>query len=490
MPKRICFECVGETFLKNEIATQGKRDKCSYCKETRKCYTIEDMTDRIEAAFEQHYVKTPTDPDGFEYAMMRDRESAYNWERDGEPVVYAIMNAADIPEQAAVDIQKLLEDKFADNPFDPSGFEAEFDGESYYDETPTDDRELREEWDRIEESLKTEARFFNQAAMDHIASLFGDLDKMQTHKGRPLIIDVGPGTKMQSVFRARAFQNDEDIKEALRSPDKSLGPPPPRYALSGRMNARGISVFYGANDPKVAIAEVRPAVGSKVIVAKFEIARPLKLLDLTALNDVRAFGSIFDPTTVRKLARAKFMRSLADRITRPVMPDHGDVGYLATQAIADFLATNDKIPVDGILFPSVQVNKDTLDKDALNIVLFHKASAVEVITLPRGTEIEVHFGSIGDEEEEPEFTIWEKTPDDRQEKKVKEKHAMVPYSFEDAPESTIRRDPREVTLRIVIDSTTVHVVKAVEFSTFAIDVKRFRSRARDHQKLLDDDDPF
>lgn len=39
------------------------------------------------------------------------------------------------------------------------------------------------------------------------------------------------------------------------------------------MNARGVSVFYGANDPTAAIAEVRPPVGSQVAVAQFEIIR-------------------------------------------------------------------------------------------------------------------------------------------------------------------------------------------------------------------------
>jgi len=49
------------------------------------------------------------------------------------------------------------------------------------------------------------------------------------------------------------------------------------------MNARGVSVFYGAIDPRVALAEVRPPVGSRVAVARFEIIRPLRLLDLNAL---------------------------------------------------------------------------------------------------------------------------------------------------------------------------------------------------------------
>ena len=136
------------------------------------------------------------------------------------------------------------------------------------------------------------------------------------------------------------------------------------------MNARGVSVFYGANDPRVAIAEVRPPVGSQVAVARFEIVRPLRLLDLTALRTVSEGGSIFDPELASQMERAMFLRSLSQRLTRPVMPDDEDFDYLPTQAIADFLATQNQPTIDGIMFPSVQVAGD-----ALNVVLFYKGSA-------------------------------------------------------------------------------------------------------------------
>ncbi|MCB2401972.1 RES family NAD+ phosphorylase [Rhizobium ruizarguesonis] len=41
--------------------------------------------------------------------------------------------------------------------------------------------------------------------------------------------------------------------------------------------------------------------------------------------------------------------------SRPVMPDDQEFDYLPTQAVADFLATETVTPLDGIIFPSVQV---------------------------------------------------------------------------------------------------------------------------------------
>jgi hypothetical protein len=231
---------------------------------------------------------------------------------------------------------------------------------------------------RFESSLKTKARFFSRTAATYLASIFDGIDSLHTCDGRPLVVDAGPETDFHALYRARAFQTDEKLKDALSKPDQKLGSPPALLAAAGRMNAHGISVFYGANDPKAAIAEVRPPVGSRVAVAQFHIIRKLRLLDLTALNDVRVVGSIFDVGLAPRLERAQFLRSLSKRITRPVMPDDEPFDYLATQAIADFLATEPSVPVDGIMFPSVQVAGHVL-----NVVLFHKSARDVRHDLPR-----------------------------------------------------------------------------------------------------------
>jgi hypothetical protein len=244
-------------------------------------------------------------------------------------------------------------------------------------------------------------------------------------------------------------------------PDREIGSPPAIHANAGRMNARGISVFYGANDPKVALAEVRPPVGSQVAVGRFEIVRPIRLLDLTALSNVATRGSVFDPSLVDRLERTIFLRNLSRRITFPVMPDDELFEYLPTQAIADFLATEATPPLDGIIFPSVQVAGD-----ALNIALFHKAARVEEIELPRGTEVSARVGQMYEEGWEREYTVIEEVPrkGDDSEKKVSTKFQHFPVDF----------DRRPVTLKIDLDSLRVHVVEAVSFKTAEHKVRRHR----------------
>lgn len=466
--KRLCFSCVGEDFLSHAIRVNGKQRKCSYCEKVKKTYSIGEMSERIEEAFGEYYVRTSDQPSHFQQAMLADRESNYYWERDGEEVVHAIMNAADIPEGAASDIQQVLDDKFSDFESATMGEETEFSSGSYYDEKGTDDSNWQMEWRQLEASLKSQARFFNHSAAQHLAKNFNGIDTMNAWDGRSLIVAAGPKTQFPALYRARIFQSDENLAVALQRPDQHIGPPPSAHASAGRMNAKGISVFYGSNDPSVALAEVRPPVGSQVVVARFDIIRPIRLLDLTALEKVTTKGgSIFDPAYNHHLEKAMFLRSLSRRITKPVMPDDEAFEYLITQAIADFLANGDAANIDGIIFPSVQV-----DGKALNVVLFHKAAKIEEIDLPAGTEVAASLGRMEEEGWEVDYSVTEIVPP---KKGNSEKFELVSPSFD---YTKIWDDPssvnREETLKIDLETLKVHVVKAVEFTTDEHSVSRHR----------------
>jgi len=421
------------------------------------------MSERVEIAFKQHYVRTSDQPSSFEYAMMADKESNYDWERDGEPVVYAIMNAAEIPEAAASDIQNILADKYFDFDEAASGEESEFSYDSYYTESSTTDEKWQEDWRGFERSLKTESRFFSRAASNLLSSVFDGIDKMQTRQGRSLVAEAGPNTSISSFYRARYFQSDDFLEDAIARPDKHVGSPPSSFAKAGRMNAHGISVFYGANNPAVAIAEVRPPVGSKVVVARFDIIRPIRLLDLTALDLVTSSGSVFDSTYIERLEQTMFLRNLSHRITIPVMPDDESLEYLATQAIADFLASENSPPLDGILFPSVQTAGA-----ALNVVLFHKASRVEEIELPKGTEITSNIGYMTEDGWEDDFTVYEEIS-----KNTEQATTTDNFTFVSFPEIS-SFDSRPFTLKVNLEDVSVHIVEAVKYETHPSQVRRHR----------------
>lgn len=462
----ICEQCVEEPFLSSEIATTGQIAACSYCESEAQCWTIEQLADRVEQAFAEHYVRTSNEPDDWQQSLLRDKESDYDWERNGEPVHDAIACATRIPDEAVADVLEVLGERHSDFDTAAMGDECEFDADSYYEQKDTSDATWQYEWRLFERTLKTEARYFSRAATDHLAAVFGRIDQLGTLDGKPMVVDAGPGKSISILFRARVFQSEEPLKEALCRPDRHLGSPPARAAAAGRMNARGISVFYGATSPGVALAEVRPPVGSQVALATFRITRPLRLLDLSALENASDGGSVFDPTLLQRLERVSFLQSLGSKMTRPVMPDDQEFDYLSTQAVADFLATENDPTLDGILFNSTQ------SEEGDNIVLFHKASRVKSMDLPAGVKLSANTMSCDSDGWYPDYCVREDAPmlDEAETALAPNAWAMTFHHIRED------EDVREDTLDVIPTSVEVHHVKRVKVECDPHKVERYRHR--------------
>jgi hypothetical protein len=323
------------------------------------------------------------------------------------------------------------------------------------------------DWRSFEVSVKTEARFFSRTAASYLTSIFDGIGNLQTREGRSLVVSAGPESGFRALYRARIFQSEEKLETALGRPDIHLGPPPARLATAGRLNARGISVFYGASDQNAAIAEVRPPVGTKIAVAEFEIIRKLRLMDLTAVSSARVTGSLADLGVDGRTKSAAFLRSLGGNIARPVTCDDEPFEYLATQAISDFLATEATVPIDGIIFPSLQALGD-----AFNVVLFHKAARVEPMNVPSRTEISASTGRWTEDGWVDDYEVVEKVRPPH--------HASTMGSMGlgaivgEMPRDTEDSDWRDYTLRIVPTSVEVHHVKRVEFHADEFKVNRHR----------------
>ncbi|KVW04399.1 hypothetical protein WK91_35850 [Burkholderia cepacia] len=471
--KRICHECVREEYLAIEIENAAVFGECTYCSGNAPSITIEELADRVDTAFEEHYVRTPDQPNDMEARWAADRESEYDWERRGYPVLESIEDAAGIPNDAANDVLEILQDRYEDLDYDQMGDECEFGPESHYEERRADDRVWQENWYNFSQSLKSEARFFSHAAAEYLAEVFGNIDQDRTRDNRGAVVRAGPKTTIKHLYRARVFQNDTLLEEAMCRPDLHLGPPPTRLARAGRMNAQGISVFYGATSASSAIAEVRPPVGSKVAVAKFILTRPLRLLDLTALEDVHLTGSVFDPAFKRQLERVAFLQRLGVRMTRPVMPDDEALDYLPTQAVADFLATMNEPRLDGIVFASAQTRKGK------NVVLFHHASKILELSIPYGTEIVANTATQYEEGWEEDYYVFETIPSEALPTDINsddELNHVIPTYVD--PTSQLDADTREATLAVETESIEVHHVNSVRVNTTSNLVRRYRTAAK------------
>ena len=79
------------------------------------------------------------------------------------------------------------------------------------------------------------------------------------------------------------------------------------------MNAEGIPVFYGALEDETCVSEVRAPVGSFVVLVKFDLLKPIRVLDLEALSKVYSEYSHFDPNYIEKRNRERFLARISCR---------------------------------------------------------------------------------------------------------------------------------------------------------------------------------
>lgn len=474
--RAVCDTCVSDSYLAHEIERNGTVQDCHYCQDDEApTWPLSEVADAVEQAFEQHFRRTSDQPDSMQSMMLADKESTYDWDRDGEQTVYAIMNALNSPEALAEDLQRYLEEKHSDWDAAMIGEECAFDADAHYEEIMPSDGDWHRDWHLFERNLKQETRFFSTAAHAYLTSIFGGIDQMKTSAGKPVIVAAGPEQEIRGFYRARVFYNDDKLEEAMKRPDLELGPPPSRFAQAGRMNAHGISVFYGADTIKGAVAEVRPPVASQVLVGRFDILRPVQLLDFQALRSVAEPGSIFDPGYAERLSRLRFLRSLKHRISRPVMPTDEAFDYLATQAVIDFLANGLGLDLDGVLFPSAQTNETSI-----NVVLFHRASRVQETALPQGTELEASTYMETNEGADPWYTVYENVPSEAEAAALEEKKPKIaglpPYmDFED---EGFENEDDEATLAVDLESLEVRIVSSIAYETDKNKVSRHRMEKR------------
>lgn len=74
------------------------------------------------------------------------------------------MNAADIPEDAADDIQEVLPGRHATGDPATIGEEDEVDAEAHYEEREASDDAWQATWSEFETGLKQQARYFSRDA--------------------------------------------------------------------------------------------------------------------------------------------------------------------------------------------------------------------------------------------------------------------------------------------------------------------------------------
>ena len=256
--KRVCHNCIGDDFLSEEIKASGSPLKCTYCACTKESINLYDLSDRVHGVIEEHFVRTPSEPNWIDDMLIREGLIDI-WLPDGQQTQNLIFDVANVSEEIAEDVAETLAGRYAYEA-GKHGEENPYDSEAYYVERSANDTEFRLSWESFCDEIMYRERFFPQSAEPVLGEIFEDLDGLATSNGTRVIRNVAPLDEDFSIWRARTAQSDGEIVNILKSPDRRLGSPPSRYAEVGRMNPKGVSVFYGALNPETCIAEIRPPV--------------------------------------------------------------------------------------------------------------------------------------------------------------------------------------------------------------------------------------
>ena len=345
-PTYVCHACIGDKALAQQVEEAGTYARCSYCHAAGMAITLKELSDRIRQVLEEHFGPTPILLESEDIEL----ETGV-YPEDTETVINSI---AKLDYSIAREVREFLFNRFAESADASKGDENPYNSDMLYKEREGDPSGYRLAWWEFRDEIQSKARYFGTKAADRLDEIFADLNSPITFWGGPMIREINPGDSDSFFWRARAGYSHSELKKILGSLVQEIGPPPSNKAKAGRMNAEGIPVFYGALDEQTCVAEIRPPVGSYVVLGKFELLARVRILDLTALSTAASEISHFDSNYTEVRSRKKFLEEWVQEISRPVIPQEAAREYLASQVVADYLANRFEPRLDGMIFNSSQ----------------------------------------------------------------------------------------------------------------------------------------
>ncbi|OXZ49381.1 hypothetical protein RW71_04410 [Escherichia coli] len=438
--KRVCSQCLrnDEELYRIIVNDTDSHLSCDYCQSDEPTLSMMVLGNKSDWLIENYYSPAYYD-DSTE-------------EIDGIPLYSVLEEEVTSNVGVIEDLIEILKDCW----FEWGTHDHKYGEDPHFNPAITISGKLSKKWSLMEKKLRQSNRFFNQEAFETFEEVFGYL--FDNHPSAFITLPAET-----SFYRGRIFKSEDEIADALRMPEARLGPPPSDVAPSGRMNARGISVFYGATSQVNAISEVRPPVGSFVVVSEFNLLRSVRLLDLTTLSRLGVNGiSKFNPEYLHRYERSSFIKTLSRKLVMPVVPELAESNYLLTQAIADYLSITPRYELDGIMFSSAQMPFEKKEEKANNVILFHKSSSVLNADRRRlEAVVEMYQDDERGESFEPEITT--STNDFRKE--------FVVLS---------RMKPKRDVLALNLDGIVIHEVTGVVFKTAPTPVTHYQRKADAH----------
>ncbi|EJZ22165.1 RES family NAD+ phosphorylase [Rhizobium sp. Pop5] len=331
----VCPKCFGDRAISRriqEVRPQYPDEKCSF-HPRNKGVPIRLVAAMVDDVFRYFY-------------SFGEYPYAYS-EQEGDSLVFCV---GDITQAEDEEIARALADQLIeDDEYWPQNGEQSFyaDDQNYVRHGFNRNHRNDNLWRNFRESVVYQQRFFNSNAKDLISELFSGVDAQRDHRRQSPVYEISPGSDLGIFYRARVLSDPKERARAREEPASVLGPPPKRLRKAGRMSPAGIACFYGAFDLETCVAELRPPVGSVVVYGKFELTRPIWVLDTTRFEAPMKPQSLFSKDYLRKVEQWAFMQRFMEDIAKPVSPTDEHLDYIPTQAVAEYLRVHHQFKRDG-----------------------------------------------------------------------------------------------------------------------------------------------
>lgn len=348
----VCRTCVTDRHLWARVEETAEDATCTFCAIPGACVTFDNLAEPIEDALGSLYLTV-------------DESGAYHEEGDwsvrthdvSEILEYELLYDA-IDDEVALPLVAYVSGRNAVD----YGFVRRRDvWASLYD---FDEGSWRHFMNRARDGrVKSAAQDLLEQLPGDVLDLFGRIEKYAQLEG--LYKSETP-----ALWRGRRGKPDDDYRTG-----RELGSAPAVHAASGRMNARGQSVFYGATTLHGAVIEMANHHGPEVALwcGRFTPSRALYHLDVMTVPES---PSPFAPSAADTFDAISFLIRFAEtlREPKPARTEHEDDDeywarldrhYLPTQIFTAFLLGNhEDLTPDAIKYGS------SLDPSSENWVVF------------------------------------------------------------------------------------------------------------------------
>lgn len=333
----VCMHCIGNKNLQQFISKNGTMSYCHYCNKPRKVVTLSDLMKPIMSGID------------FSYERAVDCMGVDCGEYVGNTYSTYELIFEELWDELSIENSDILTD-----------IVDAMNDDIWCEKNPYADKEYDKEffsWRSFCELVKRNIRyvFYKSTEKDDIygKNPVDILEILGEHVEQLQLTKVYSTTNRYygRIYRGRMHSSNEDL-----SLTKDFGPPPYEYAASNRMSAEGIPLFYGAYDEDTVLSEIYNERDECASVASFNLKRPLVLLNLGRISDMK-LPSVFNEADREKRSALMFLKKFAEDIARPI-DENPNIEYIPTQIVTEYFrhifVTRDNKRLDGIIYSSAK----------------------------------------------------------------------------------------------------------------------------------------